>query len=218
MLHTFKLYGSRIALDTDSGAVHLLDALAFDMLRYLEFPLEKNCLSTLRYDLARYESADVSATFAAFEKMNKDGVFCSEGGVDNKYVSNCKGKVESDTTVEYIAARPVFATDVLRAVESGAKVVDIACTDGFVAVEDMDIVDSELERIAKDIAKRRLGKIAEPDFDFVPFTVNTARDENGYLRITDGSILELFRNEQKTAESTFKRKCAECGLMLITLE
>ena len=71
MLHTFKLYGSRIALDIDSGAVHLLDALAFDMLRYLEFPLEKNCLSTLRYDLARYESADVSATFAAFEKMNK---------------------------------------------------------------------------------------------------------------------------------------------------
>ena len=218
MLHTFKLYGSRIALDTDSGAVHLLDALAFDMLRYLEFPLEKNCLSTLRYDLARYESADVSATFAAFEKMNKDGVFCSDGGVDNKYVSNCKGKVASDTTVEYIAARPVFATDVLRAVESGAKVVDIACTDGFVAVEDMDIVDSELERIAKDIAKRRLGKIADPDFDFVPFTVNTARDENGYLRITDGAILELFRNEQKTAESTFKRKCAECGLMLITLE
>ena len=35
------------------------------MLRYLEFPLEKNCLSTLRYDLARYESADVAATFAA---------------------------------------------------------------------------------------------------------------------------------------------------------
>ena len=218
MLHTFKLYGSRIALDTDSGAVHLLDALAFDMLRYLEFPLEKNCLSTLRYDLARYESADVSATFAAFEKMNKEGVFCSEGGVDNKYISDFHGKTDADSTVEYIAARPVFATEVLRAVESGAKVVDITCTDGFVAVGDMDIVDSELERIAKDIAKRRLGKIAEPDFEFAPFSVATVRDENGYLRIADGAILELFRNEQNTAEAMFKRKCVECGLMLITLE
>ena len=218
MIHTFKLYGSRIALDTDSGAVHLLDALAFDMLRYLEFPLSKNCLSTLRYDLARYESADVAATFSAFEKMNRDGVFCSEIGFDNRFLAKDENKIEADAVVEYIAERPVFATEVFRKVESGAVTVDISCVNGEVKVSDMDIVESELERIAKDIAKRRLGKLSDPVFSFIPFNVDIAKDENGYLRINDSEILELFRKEQTTAEGLYRRKCVECGLMLITLE
>ena len=218
MIYTFKLYGSRIAIDTESGAVHLLDALAFDMLRYLEFPLEKNCLSTLRYDLARYESADVSATFSAFVKMNKDGVFASDNEEVRIYSTSKTQLPNADTTVNYVAARPIFATEVIRASEEGSKNIDIACNDGFASIDDMDIVDSELERIAKEIAKRRLGKISEPDFEFIPFKIDTVKDENGYLIISDGEVVDLFKAEPKTAEGLYKRKCAECGLMLITLQ
>ena len=217
MIHTFKLYGTRIALDTGSGAVHLLDALDMDMLRYLVFPLENNCLSTLRYDLARYESADVASAFAAFEKKNADGVFSDGNETDDAYVAVPSEKKKADFTVEFSGARPVFATDVIRAAADGAGVINIACTDEMLA-ENTDIVDSELERIAKEIAKRRLGKLPEAPFEFVPFTLDTVKDVNGYTRVTDASVLELFRNEPADGEGLYRRKCAECALMLLMLE
>lgn len=217
MIHTFKLYGTRVALDTGSGAVHLLDALDSDMLRYLVFPLENNCLSTLRYDLARYESADVSAAFSAFEKKNADGVFSDGCETDETYISEPSVKNKADVTVEFSDSRPVFASEVIKAAESGAAVIDAVCTD-TVTAENFDITESELERIAKEIAKRRLGKLPDAPFEFLPFTVDTVRDGMGYLRITDKSVLELFRNEPADGEALYKRKCAECALMLLVLE
>jgi len=217
MIYTFKLYGTRLALDTDSGAVHLLDALAFDMLRYLVFPLEKNCLSTLRYDLARYESADVSATFTSFEKMNRDGVFSENGQLDNTYINIPSATPKSDATVEFCGARPIFATEVLKCVENGAMFVNAVCTDAMLT-ENSDIVDSELERIAKEIAKRRLGKLPEPSFEFIPFKLDTVTDSKGYLRVTDASVLELFRTSPTDGEGLYRRKCAECALMLLMLD
>ena len=217
MIYTFKLYGTRIALDTGSGAVHLLDALDADMLRYLIFPLEKNCLSTLRYDLARYESADVAKAFAAFEKKNRDGVFSDGTDTDGTYIAEPSMRKIADVTVEFSGNRPVFATDVIRATEDGKSVIDLSCTDTMVA-ENFDIVDSELERIAKEIAKRRLGKIPEAPFEFVPFNIDTVRDANGYLRVTDNGVLELFRTQPTDGEGLYRRKCAECALMLLLLE
>lgn len=218
MIYTFKLYGTRIALDTSSGAAHLLDALGFDMLRYLVFPLENNCLSTLRYDLARYESADVSATFSAFEKMNKDGVFSENGEEDDTYIAAPSAHKTADVTVEYIGSRPIFATEVIKAANEGAALVDISCNGEPLIAENADIVDSELERIAKEIAKRRLGKLPDPDFEFIPFNIDTVKDKNGYLRITDKSILGLFRNAPEDGEGLYRRKCAECALMLLMLQ
>ena len=217
MIHTFKLYGTRIALDTGSGAVHLLDALDFDMLRYLIFPLENNCLSTLRYDLARYESADVAKAFAEFEKKNRDGVFSDGCDVDDTYIAEPSAKKNADVTVAFTGARPIFATDVIRAAEDGKTVIDAACSDAMIA-ENYDIVDSELERIAKEIAKRRLGKLPEAPFEFLPFTLDTVKDENGYLRVTDKGVLELFRDQPTDGEGLYRRKCAECALMLLLLE
>ncbi len=217
MIYTFKLYGTRIALDTGSGAVHLLDALDADMLRYLIFPLEKNCLSTLRYDLARYESADVAKAFAAFEKKNCDGVFSDGTDTDDTYIAEPSMRKIADITIEFSGSRPIFATDVIRATEDGKNVIDISCTDTMVE-ENFDIVDSELERIAKEIAKRRLGKLPEAPFEFVPFMIDTVKDSNGYRRVTDKSILELFRNQPTDGEGLYRRKCAECALMLLLLE
>lgn len=217
MIHTFKLYGTRVALDTGSGAVHLLDALDSDMLRYLVFPLENNCLSTLRYDLARYESADVSAAFSAFEKKNADGVFSDGNEIDETYISEPSAKKKADVTVEFSDSRPIFATDVIKAAESGATVIDAVCTD-TVTAQNFDIAEAELERIAKEIAKRRLGKLPEAPFEFLPFTVDTVRDGKGYLRVTDKAVLELFRNQTADGEALYRRKCAECALMLLVLE
>ena len=217
MIHTFKLYGTRIALDIGSGAVHLLDAVDFDMLRYLVFPLENNCLSTLRYDLARYESADVSAAFSAFEKKNRDGVFSDGDERDERYITVPSAKKAADITVEFTGNRSIFATDVIKASENGANVIDAVCTDEMLS-ENADIVDAELERIAKEIAKRRLGKIEEPPFEFIPFIIDTVTDQNGYVRVTDNSVLELFKNMPTDGEGLYRRKCAECALMLLMLD
>ena len=60
MIHKFKLYGQRFAIDTESLAVHKLSELQYDMLTYLRFPFEDAFPSTLRYDLAKYESSKLS--------------------------------------------------------------------------------------------------------------------------------------------------------------
>lgn len=215
MLHTFKLYGTCIAIDTESGAVHTLDALGFDMLRYLTFPLENNCLSTLRYDLAKYESSDVASTFERFSKMYRDGVFYSESETASKYFSISAPKKEADFKMTVSASHPIFASEIIKAADAGAKTLDIEIdTNAPVAMQDMDIIESELERIAKEIAKRKLGKIDGIVFDFLPFDICTTIDENGYVHIADERVWKLFSVEPSDIYTAVGRKNAECGLML----
>ncbi|MBR2459803.1 MAG: hypothetical protein IKB34_01030 [Clostridia bacterium] len=218
MLHTYKLYGTRIVVDIESGAFHFLDELDFDMLRYLEYPLEKNTLSTLRYDLARYESSDVSAAFSKFERLNKDGVFACDEEKDKPETVVSQTAVIPDITVGIDALRPVFATEVIRAVDSGAHTVGISDDDvEHISLDDFDIVESELERLAKEIAKRKLGKIPGEVFEFVPFAVPTFKDAKGYDRIADRELVSLLVSEPSNANDAFKRKCLECGIMLLSI-
>lgn len=220
MLSTFKLYGTRIAIDTDSGAVHKLDALEWDMLRYLKFPLDSNCLSTLRYDLAKYESADVAAAFSRFVKMNSDGVFCSEDTSRLSYEPAIaeKSSVLPAETVNLSSKRFVFSRDVLRAVDNGALRFDLVMdASDPVRIDDIDIVESELDALAKEIAKRRLGKNDAAVFEITQFHVRVTKDANGYDRICSPEVIALFESEECDVKKKFEKRCVECALMLYFL-
>ena len=78
MIHAYKLNGQRIVLDSASGAVHVLSALAFKMIDYLKPPLEPECPSALRYDLAKYDSADVEEAYSELYRLYKDGTLFSD--------------------------------------------------------------------------------------------------------------------------------------------
>lgn len=78
MLHIFKQGGQRIALDTASGAVHVLSALAYKMIGLLEPPLTAVYPTSLRYDLAKYDSRDVGEAYDELFSLYQNGVLFSE--------------------------------------------------------------------------------------------------------------------------------------------
>ena len=77
MVDRFKLYGQRYMIDTASCALHELSELQYDMLSYLKLPFEDQFPSSLRYDLAKYESSQLAQAYMTFRKWHFDGVFLS---------------------------------------------------------------------------------------------------------------------------------------------
>lgn len=47
MIHKYKLNGYNIVLDTNSGGVHIVDDITYDLLDNVEPPFEKNVLKRL---------------------------------------------------------------------------------------------------------------------------------------------------------------------------
>ena len=78
MVYRFKLYGQRYMIDTASCALHELSELQYDMLSYLKLPFEDQFPSSLRYDLAKYESSQLAQAYMTFRKWHTDGIFLSE--------------------------------------------------------------------------------------------------------------------------------------------
>ena len=207
MIHKFKLYGQRFAIDTESLAVHKLSELQYDMLAYLRLPFEDAFPSTLRYDLAKYESSKLAEGYLALAKLGRDGVFCSEAPLtvsDSAYASR-----EFDKVFECDERKLVFASDVIKAADSGAKCVSVKEKASLpVKTVDYDIFLSEYERVAKEIIKRKTGRVSGEVFDFAPFDIPFATDEKGYVHIADSSLRPFIENE---ADSVGK-KIVECAV------
>lgn len=72
MLYTFRFEGKKYAYDSASGAIMQPTALEFKMLGAIQPPLTRACPTSLRYELAKFDSLDVEETYdgiyALFEK------------------------------------------------------------------------------------------------------------------------------------------------------
>ncbi len=68
MLYTVKYEGKKYAYDSASGAVLPINTLEFKMLNAMVPPITPASLTSLRYELAKFDSNDVSE---AFEKIYK---------------------------------------------------------------------------------------------------------------------------------------------------
>ncbi len=82
MIYTLKFEGKKYAYDTASGAVVPLASLPFKMVEALEGPLEPLCPTSLRYELAKYDSMDVSEAYdAILEYAENDLLYVHDDGV-----------------------------------------------------------------------------------------------------------------------------------------
>ncbi len=207
MIHKFKLYGQRFAIDTESLAVHKLSELQYDMLTYLRLPFEDAFPSTLRYDLAKYESSKLSEGYLALAKLSIDGVFMSDSPVTVS--ATTKASRSADKSFECDERKFVFATEVIKAADNGSKLLSVTeNASAPVRVSDYDIFLSEYERVAKEIIKRKTGRIPGDVFEFLPFDIPFANDDNGYVHIADASFRELLENENESVG----KKLAECAV------
>ncbi len=81
MLHCLKIEKQKIAYDTASGAIIPLTALEYKMLGAVCPPLSPLCPSSLRYELAKYDSYDVEKAYDRLYALYRDGkIFAAECG------------------------------------------------------------------------------------------------------------------------------------------
>lgn len=79
MVHTFYLNGYYIALDVNSGAVHVLDKLCFDLLNKFEDKLPEECPSEILKELSgEYPEQDILDVYGELLSLQKAGQLFSE--------------------------------------------------------------------------------------------------------------------------------------------
>lgn len=84
MIKQWKNEKGRTIYDTISGAVIHPGTLMYKMVSALTLPLSPVCPSSLRYELAKYDSYDVEQIYEEVYAMHKQGIlFASEDNAQN---------------------------------------------------------------------------------------------------------------------------------------
>ena len=79
MIHKYKLNGYNIVLDVNSGGVHLVDELTYDMLDNVEPPFEDKCPERVTEKLSRfYSPEDIESCYQEVVELYKNEVLFSE--------------------------------------------------------------------------------------------------------------------------------------------
>lgn len=78
MIYLYKHNGRKCCYDSASGAVIELTALQYKMLGAIETPLTPACPTSLRYELAKYDSEDVSEAYDELYRLFTDGLLFAE--------------------------------------------------------------------------------------------------------------------------------------------
>ena len=163
MVHSFKLGGHRLAYDSGSGTLHILDELAFKMLDYIELPMPKDCPSALRYDLAKYDSAAIDDTYAELYKLYIDGKLYSDDKTADDAVSpEAAGGALLTNGTEILAshANPHMPASLDEYV--GKLEITPADSDALTE-EDVSALIKELDRAAKPFVAAKRNPFAEKE-------------------------------------------------------
>lgn len=79
MIHKFKLSGFNILLDVNSGGVHIVDDLTYDLLDNVEPPFEKNCPSDVLSKLSKaYDANEIEECYQEIVQLYDDKILFSE--------------------------------------------------------------------------------------------------------------------------------------------
>ncbi len=139
MVYTLKFAGKKYAYDSATGATVALPSLLYKMVEALEPPLATLCPTSLRYELAKYDSNDVSNAYDCILEYAENGLLYGEE--DGVIRLMCEG--------EYAPANEQLATELLTKAFS-------AC-DTKILFAAIGTQTEETDALAKQIADR-LGK------------------------------------------------------------
>ena len=78
MVHTFTALGRHLAVDVNSGAVHVLDRLCCDLLSLTEGPLGEHCPEELAAKLPQYNPADLEEAWQELRGLQEQGLLYSD--------------------------------------------------------------------------------------------------------------------------------------------
>ena len=78
MVHTFTALGQYLAADVNSGAVHVLDPLSYQLLSRLNGPMEPVCPAELRESLPQYGAEEVDEAWEELYQLQQQGLLYSD--------------------------------------------------------------------------------------------------------------------------------------------
>ncbi|MDE6784882.1 MAG: thioether cross-link-forming SCIFF peptide maturase [Ruminococcus sp.] len=79
MIHKYKLNGFNIVLDVNSGGVHVVDELTYDLLDNIEPPFDEKCPQKVIEKLSKvYSAEDIESCYAEIVELYNDKILFSE--------------------------------------------------------------------------------------------------------------------------------------------
>ena len=79
MIHKFKLGGFYIVLDVNSGGVHSVDELTYDLLDFAQPPFDEEKLNTALSALSsKYSAEDIKEAFEEIQELYNDKILFSD--------------------------------------------------------------------------------------------------------------------------------------------
>ena len=78
MIHTFKALGCYIAMDVDSGAVHVLDELSYDLLNCVTPPMAEHCPEDVIETLSQYPREELEECWQELKELAEEKLLFEE--------------------------------------------------------------------------------------------------------------------------------------------
>lgn len=141
MLYTFRFEGKKYAYDSVSGAIVQPSALEYKMMGAILPPLTPVCPTSLRYELAKYDSLDVEDAYNAIYALFEAGVLY--GAED--------GTVRIRTEGEYAFTSPALIAAALNEAFSKADAPISFAVVGAQAEEILVLAKEAATRLGKTI-------------------------------------------------------------------
>ncbi len=224
MVHSFYLNGYYIALDVNSGAVHVLDKLAFDLLNKFEDKLPEECPAEFVKELsAEYPEQDILDVYSELLSLQKAGQLFSEDDYE-RFTDMMKGAPIKSMCLHIshdcnLRCKYCFASTgdfgkgrKLMPVETGKKAIDFLLThSGNRHNLELDFFGGEPLMnwdAVKEIVDYARSKEEEYNKKF-RFTVTT----NGVL-LNDDSIDYINKEMKNVVLSLDGRKCVNDNMRL----
>lgn len=171
MVHSFKFGGQRIAYDSVSGAVIPLSELAFKMLDYIELPMQKDCPSALRYDLAKFDSAAISDTYDEMYALYREGKLFADNAAEHPDAVEGAALAVGEMLVTHGNLRLLDPAKEMADAGKDVTIAVVSAPDAASALteDDLPALMKEMEKLSKEQAKRAQG-------EGVPFTAFARHD------------------------------------------
>ena len=74
MVHTFTALGQYLAADVNSGAVHVLDKLSYDLLSRIPGPMEEQMPARYAQELPQYDPAELEEVWGELRALQEQGL------------------------------------------------------------------------------------------------------------------------------------------------
>ena len=78
MVHTFQCLGVNVAVDVNSGAVHVLDELTYHLLELVEPPMGEHCPAEVAARLPQYDPAALEEAWQELRGLAEQGLLFEE--------------------------------------------------------------------------------------------------------------------------------------------